>query len=495
MADTVAVMNAGRVEQLGAPADLYENPRHHLRRQLPRHLQPHRGRGRGDERRRRGPHGGRRQAAAARRPLLRADDGRRQAAGRRPPREDLPGARRRRGDDPRRPQPHHRHASWTPASSASPRSTSSTAPSARASRSTPRTSSATPAWSPAPRSSCTGTRRTPSASTPRQDIDAGVDTADEGVRVTATQAPPPRPYRRPPSRTNSRPARSGAQAARPVLAAAARHPLAARLLRAAARLPGVDVRPDRLPGRGLQGHLALPDLLGRAREYWPQFLRSLLYAGTATVLCLLLGYPLAYLIAFRAGRWRNLMLILVIAPFFTSFLIRTLAWKTILADGGPVVGVLNTLHVLDVTSWLGLTEGDRVLATPARGGLRTDVQLPAVHDPAALHLAGAHRRPAARGRGRPLRPAVHHLPPGDVPAVHARRRLRHPAHLHPGERRLRQRRTARLHRHQDDRQRHPVAVPAGPRLPDGRRALVHPHGGRPGDGHLLHPQAGTEDLL
>jgi spermidine/putrescine transport system permease protein len=57
-------------------------------------------------------------------------------------------------------------------------------------------------------------------------------------------------------------------------------------------------------------------------------------------------------------------MILVIAPFFTSFLIRTLAWKTILADSGPVVGALNTLHVLDVTSWLGWTTGDRVLATP-----------------------------------------------------------------------------------------------------------------------------------
>ncbi|NBE54968.1 ABC transporter permease [Streptomyces boluensis] len=99
-------------------------------------------------------------------------------------------------------------------------------------------------------------------------------------------------------------------------------------------------------------------------EYWPQFLTSILYAGLATLFCLLLGYPLAYLIAFRAGRWRNLVLILVIAPFFTSFLIRTLAWKTILADGGPVVGVLNSLHVLDVTSWLGMTEGDRILATP-----------------------------------------------------------------------------------------------------------------------------------
>lgn len=99
-------------------------------------------------------------------------------------------------------------------------------------------------------------------------------------------------------------------------------------------------------------------------NYWPQFLRSILYAGAATVLCLVLGYPLAYLIAFRAGRWRNLIMVLVIAPFFTSFLIRTLAWKTILSDSGPVVSALNTLHVLDVTNWLGWTTGDRVLATP-----------------------------------------------------------------------------------------------------------------------------------
>ncbi|MEU8589584.1 ABC transporter permease [Streptomyces sp. NPDC048664] len=99
-------------------------------------------------------------------------------------------------------------------------------------------------------------------------------------------------------------------------------------------------------------------------QYWPQFVRSVLYAAAATGLCLVLGYPLAYLIAFRAGRWRNLVMILVIAPFFTSFLIRTLAWKTILADNGPVVGALGAMHVLDVTNWLGWTQGDRVLATP-----------------------------------------------------------------------------------------------------------------------------------
>ncbi|MFF9557315.1 ABC transporter permease [Streptomyces albus] len=98
--------------------------------------------------------------------------------------------------------------------------------------------------------------------------------------------------------------------------------------------------------------------------YGEHFLRSFGYAATATVLCLLIGYPLAYTIAFRAGRWRNVVLVMVIAPFFTSFLIRTLAWKTILSDGGPVVRALHSLHVLDVTSALGLTGDDRLLATP-----------------------------------------------------------------------------------------------------------------------------------
>jgi spermidine/putrescine transport system permease protein len=93
------------------------------------------------------------------------------------------------------------------------------------------------------------------------------------------------------------------------------------------------------------------------RTFGPQFLRSMGYAGTATVLTLAIGYPLAYTIAFKAGRWRNLMLILVVAPFFTSFLIRTLAWKIILSDSGWVVGALKAVHLLG--------ENGRLLATPA----------------------------------------------------------------------------------------------------------------------------------
>jgi spermidine/putrescine transport system permease protein len=80
--------------------------------------------------------------------------------------------------------------------------------------------------------------------------------------------------------------------------------------------------------------------------YREQFLRGLGYAAAATVLALLLGYPLAYAIAFKAGRYKNFLLVLVIAPFFTSFLVRTLAWKSILADNGFVVQTMQALGLL-----------------------------------------------------------------------------------------------------------------------------------------------------
>ncbi len=77
--------------------------------------------------------------------------------------------------------------------------------------------------------------------------------------------------------------------------------------------------------------------------YDTQFLRSLIYAGIATILCLLIGYPVAYAIAFKAGKYRNLLLFAVVAPFFTTYLIRTLAWETILSDESPVVSFLQTI--------------------------------------------------------------------------------------------------------------------------------------------------------
>ena len=90
-------------------------------------------------------------------------------------------------------------------------------------------------------------------------------------------------------------------------------------------------------------------------QYDEQFLRSLGYAATATLLCFLIGFPLAYFIAFKAGRWRNLMLLLIILPFFTSYLIRTVAWQTILADNGFVADRLRDVGLL--------SENGRLLAT------------------------------------------------------------------------------------------------------------------------------------
>ena len=92
------------------------------------------------------------------------------------------------------------------------------------------------------------------------------------------------------------------------------------------------------------------------QDYWAPLVRSLWYGALATAICLVLGYVLAYAIAFKAGRWKNLMLVLVIAPFFTSFLVRTLSWKLLLRDDGVVVNALQFVHIVG-------SDG-RLLATP-----------------------------------------------------------------------------------------------------------------------------------
>jgi spermidine/putrescine transport system permease protein len=99
------------------------------------------------------------------------------------------------------------------------------------------------------------------------------------------------------------------------------------------------------------------DTYGKALgQFAPQFLRSIVFAGAATVLTFLISYPLAYTIAFKGGRAKNLLLFLVVAPFFTSFLLRTLSWELILGDDGVFLGPLKGL---------GLVPDDfRVLATP-----------------------------------------------------------------------------------------------------------------------------------
>jgi spermidine/putrescine transport system permease protein len=82
------------------------------------------------------------------------------------------------------------------------------------------------------------------------------------------------------------------------------------------------------------------------KDYDEQFIRSFEYAALATGIALVIGYPLAYVIAFRGGKWRNALLLLVIVPFFVTYLIRTLSWETILSDSGIVVSTLKSLGIL-----------------------------------------------------------------------------------------------------------------------------------------------------
>ncbi|MGZ6296528.1 MAG: ABC transporter permease, partial [Candidatus Limnocylindrales bacterium] len=91
-------------------------------------------------------------------------------------------------------------------------------------------------------------------------------------------------------------------------------------------------------------------------RYQDQIVRSIFFAAAATVATFLISFPLAYTIAFRAGRYKNLLLFLVIAPFFTSFLLRVISWRTILGDDGLLLGPLKSAGLL----------GDdvRILATP-----------------------------------------------------------------------------------------------------------------------------------
>ncbi|MCL2780617.1 MAG: ABC transporter permease [Actinomycetia bacterium] len=90
--------------------------------------------------------------------------------------------------------------------------------------------------------------------------------------------------------------------------------------------------------------------------YDTQLFRSLYFAVIVTLACIVLAYPLAYWIAFRAGRHKSTFLLLLLLPFFVSFVIRTLSWQLILADNGPVLGTLRHLHLV--------SNDFHVLATP-----------------------------------------------------------------------------------------------------------------------------------
>jgi spermidine/putrescine transport system permease protein len=96
-----------------------------------------------------------------------------------------------------------------------------------------------------------------------------------------------------------------------------------------------------------------PDAISRFSE---QYLRSLVFAGIATAICIGLAYPMAYWIAFYGGRWKATLFLMILVPFFVSFIIRTVMWKFILADNGLLFTTLENLGVLP--------DGFRVLQTP-----------------------------------------------------------------------------------------------------------------------------------
>lgn len=107
------------------------------------------------------------------------------------------------------------------------------------------------------------------------------------------------------------------------------------------------------------------------RDFDSQLWRGLLYALVTTVICILLAYPLAYFIAFKAGRWRNLLLGLVMVPFFTSFLLRTIAWQSLFSDNGPILGVVDTFGLQGALDAIGVTTDGKIINTPTAviGGL------------------------------------------------------------------------------------------------------------------------------
>jgi spermidine/putrescine transport system permease protein len=87
-------------------------------------------------------------------------------------------------------------------------------------------------------------------------------------------------------------------------------------------------------------------------QFGPVFLRSFGYAAAATLLAALMGYPLAYFIVFRGGRYKILMLFPVIIPFLITYLVRTLSWEALLSDGGIVLGHLKAWHLIPQNAFL-----------------------------------------------------------------------------------------------------------------------------------------------
>ncbi len=89
------------------------------------------------------------------------------------------------------------------------------------------------------------------------------------------------------------------------------------------------------------------DNLANAATYWPTFLRSVWYALAACVICLIIGYPVAYVIAQTGARTQRVLYLLVTLPMCMSFLLRTLAWVALLRDTGIINSFLGSVFGID----------------------------------------------------------------------------------------------------------------------------------------------------
>ena len=99
-------------------------------------------------------------------------------------------------------------------------------------------------------------------------------------------------------------------------------------------------------------------------RFQPELIRSFSYAAAATIMCIAIGYPLAYFLAFKAGKYRSVLLAMVMVPFFISFLIRTIAWQTILGQEGPALWFMETFRLVTITDAIGITSSGAFLNTP-----------------------------------------------------------------------------------------------------------------------------------
>jgi spermidine/putrescine transport system permease protein len=143
--------------------------------------------------------------------------------------------------------------------------------------------------------------------------------------------------------------------------------------------------------------------------YHTQFVTSIYFAGAATLICLVVSFPIAYWIAFYGGNKKNFFLLMLLVPFFVSFVIRTIVWQFILSDQGIILGALKNIGLLPQSFHI-LATGWAVIAGLAYNYLPFTA-LPAVRGDRADRQAGARRRL------RPVRDQAAGLPAGD-PAAH-----------------------------------------------------------------------------